>query len=85
MGRLICSHKKQVIFALLNTLAKKDADGHVITDFRNFTTKKMKKGHIDSVLFSKPSYISSGDLYKCRSAMNLREFSKDGFLKAGHE
>lgn len=39
-------------------LARRDNDGGVITDPRNFTTKNSKKGSIDSVLFSKPGYIS---------------------------
>lgn len=43
---------------------RRDADGAVITDPRNFTTKNPKKGHIDSVLFSKPDYVSIGDPYK---------------------
>lgn len=37
---------------------RRDAEGAVITDPRNFTTKNPKKGHVDSVLFSKPGYIS---------------------------
>lgn len=65
--------------------AKKDESGRVITDPRNFTTKKLKKGKIDAVLFQKPSYICTGDLYKSRSVMQLRTVSKDGYLKAGHE
>ena len=39
-------------------LARRDNTGAVITDPRNFTTKNPKKGHVDSVLFSKPSYVS---------------------------
>ena len=31
-----------------------------MTDPRNFTTKNPKKGHIDSVLFMKPDYVSVG-------------------------
>jgi len=65
--------------------AKRDSDGAVITAPRNFTTKKPKRGHNDDALFSKPSYISSGDLYQSRSTMNLRAPSKDGWKKAGHD
>lgn len=31
--------------------ARRDAEGAVITDPRNFTTKNIKKGHTDEVLF----------------------------------
>jgi len=37
---------------------RRDHEGHVITDPRNFTTKNPKKGAVDSVLFSKPSYVT---------------------------
>ena len=43
--------------------ARVDADGAVITDPRNFTTKNVKKGAADDVYFSKPPYISQGDPY----------------------
>lgn len=37
---------------------------------RNFTTKKVKLGHTDAVLFSKPSYVSTGKYeFKCVSVM----------------
>jgi hypothetical protein len=39
-------------------LARRDKEGAVITDPRNFTTKNSKKGTGDGVLFSKPGYIS---------------------------
>jgi hypothetical protein len=42
------------------TLARKDETGAVVTDPRNFTTKNVKKGKTDDVLFSKPSYVSQG-------------------------
>ena len=41
-------------------IARRDNEGAVITDPRNFTTKNPKKGHVDSVLFSKPDYVSIG-------------------------
>jgi len=45
--------------------AKKDEDGKVITGPRNFTTKQIKKGKVDSVYFEKPSsYNCNGDLFK---------------------
>ena len=57
-GKLIYS------FNILNSIiAKKGDDGAPITAPRNFTTKKVKKGHVDSVLFSKPDYIAIGDPY----------------------
>jgi hypothetical protein len=48
-------------------LAKKDEDGHVKTEPKNITTKKIKRGKDDSVYFAKPSYICTGDLYKSKS------------------
>jgi len=65
--------------------ARRDAEGHVITDPRNFTTKNPKKGHIDSVLFSKPEYITVGDPYKPPAKVPMRESKKDGFKDGGHE
>ena len=44
-------------FKYLN-IAKKDEDGKVITGPRNFTTKPVKKGKIDSVYIMKPSYLN---------------------------
>lgn len=38
--------------------AKKDEDGKVITGPRNFTTKPVKKGKIDSVYIMKPTYLN---------------------------
>ena len=52
--------------------ARRDAEGHVITDLRNFTTKNPKKGHIDSVLFSKPDYVSIGDPFKEAAKVPMR-------------
>jgi len=40
--------------------AKRDQEGLVVTGPRNFTTKGVKKGQTDDVLFGKPSYISQG-------------------------
>ena len=61
---IITSNLNQVIFSVINhCAARRDAEGAVITDPRNFTTKNVKKGHIDSVLFSKPDYVSIGTLY----------------------
>lgn len=31
---------------------------------RNFTTKNVKKGHTDQVLFSAPGYVCTGDPFK---------------------
>ena len=65
--------------------ARRDAEGAVITDPKNFTTKNVKKGHIDSVLFSKPSYVSIGDQFKESSKLPLRTTKKDGYKDGGHE
>jgi len=64
---------------------RRDAEGNVITDPRNFTTKNPKKGHIDSVLFSKPEYVTIGDPYKVPARVPMRESKKDGFKAGGHE
>ena len=65
--------------------ARRDNEGAVITDPRNFTTKNPKKGHVDSVLFSKPSYISQGDPFKEAAKVPMRSSVKDGFKEGGHE
>jgi hypothetical protein len=36
----------------------------VITEEKNITTKNIKKGHTDKVLFSAPGYICTGDPFK---------------------
>lgn len=59
--------------------ANRDQDGHVITAPRNFTTKNPKKGHIDSVLFSKPTYITTEDPFKEPAKVPMRTAVKDGF------
>ena len=64
--------------------ARKGPDGQVITEPRNFTTKNAKKGHIDSVLFSKPDYITVGDPYQDSSKFKLRD-TKDNFKQKGGE
>ena len=66
-------------------IARRDATGAVITDPRNFTTKNPKKGHIDSSLFSAPSYISNGDPFKEAIKVPMRTAVKDGFKEGGHE
>jgi hypothetical protein len=66
-------------------IARRGADGAVITDPPNFTTKNVKKGHIDSVLFSNPGYVSSGDPFKEASKVPMRSTKKDGHKEAGHD
>ena len=59
---IITTNLSHVLIAVTNhSIARRDAEGAVITDPRNFTTKNPKKGHIDSVLFSKPDYVSIGN------------------------
>jgi hypothetical protein len=65
--------------------ARRGEDGAVITEPRNFTTKKVKKGHGEDVLFSKPSYVAVGDPYKPAAAAPMRTTKKDGYKEAGHE
>lgn len=59
--------------------ARRDAEGAVITDPRNFTTKNPKKGHVDSVLFSKPTYITQGDPFKEAAKVPMRTAVKEGY------
>jgi hypothetical protein len=57
--------KKGNGFNSKNTVANKDADGHVIIGPRNFTTKPVRMGgHKDWQVLSKPEYVSIGDMYK---------------------
>jgi hypothetical protein len=65
--------------------ARRDAEGAVITDPRNFTTKNPKKGNIDSVLFSKPDYLAIGDPFKEAAKNPKRDHKKDGYKDGGHE
>lgn len=58
--------------------AKKDDDGRVATEPPNFLTTKTKKGQIDQVLFSAPSYVSTGDPYN-GNKLQMRESKKDGY------
>ena len=64
---------------------RRDEDGAVITEARNFYTTKMKTGKTDSQLFSRPSYVSTGDPFKQVAKMSLRTTVKDGHIKAGHD
>jgi hypothetical protein len=57
----------------------------VILDPRNFTTKNVKKGAIDSVLFSNPGYVSQGDPFKEAAKAPMRSNKKDGHKEAGHD
>lgn len=54
--------KNQALEIIFQFLAQKDEDGNVKTAPKNFVTTGVKKGAVDGVLFSKPSYISSGKL-----------------------
>jgi hypothetical protein len=55
----------------------KDDDGKPVTEPPNFLTTKLKKGNTEEVLFSAPSYISTGDPYSNKKLM-MRESKKDG-------
>jgi hypothetical protein len=63
---------------------RKDEEGHVLLEPRNFTTKKMKTGHIDAVYFDKPSYVSVEDPFKHKMDNILRDEKGDGH-KALHD
>ena len=57
---------------------KRDDDGRVSTQPPNFLTTKIKKGHTDNILFSKPSYTSVEDPYNDKK-LQMREAKKDGY------
>ena len=66
--------------------ARKDEEGHVILGPRNFTTKKVKKGHLDSVLLDKPSYVSVNDPYNKPVEKVMRDNNDHDLHKeAGHD
>jgi hypothetical protein len=72
-------------YQLTIIIARRDADGAVIIDPRNFTTKNVKKGSVDSVLFSAPSYACIGDPFKEAARVPMRTIKKDGYKEAGHD
>ena len=63
----------------------RDEDGKPVTEKRNFYTTGSKRGHTDSVYFSKPSYICTGDPFKMAAMESMRTNVKDGYLKGGHD
>ena len=64
---------------------RRDEEGAVITEPRNFYTTKMKTGKTDAQLFMRPSYTTTGDPFKQVAKMALRTTVKDGHVKAGHD
>ena len=58
-------------------IARRDADGRVITKPPNFVTKGPKMGKDESVYFQRASYNCRGDLYKSRSEAVLRTADTD--------
>jgi hypothetical protein len=74
------------IFNKIALIARRDADGAVIIAPKNFTTKNVKKGNIDSVLFSNPGYVSQGDPFRDPGRGGaMRTSKKDGHKEAGHD
>ena len=67
------------------TICHKDKDGKVPEALKSFTTSPVKKGGVDSVLFSKPGYNSIGEPYIDPGKFSLRASPKDGHIKAGHD
>lgn len=65
--------------------ARRDEEGAVITDPRNFTTKKPKKGHGPEVTFSKPVFATVGDPYKNAASAPMRTSKHEGYKDAGHD
>ena len=60
------------------TLARRDEEGAVILEPRNFTTKKCKTGRIDAVYLSKPSYVSVEDPFKKPIEKVFRSANEEG-------
>tara|TARA_B100000780_G_C20744556_1_gene295758 strand:- start:46 stop:444 length:399 start_codon:yes stop_codon:yes gene_type:complete len=65
--------------------ANLDEDGKVITGPFFKATNAMKKGHNDAILFSKPSYIATGDPFKTAALGMMRTTKKNGHIDAGHD
>jgi hypothetical protein len=65
--------------------ARRDEEGAVITELRNFTTKKPKKGHGPEVTFSKPVFATVGDPYKNQASAPMRTSKHEGYKDAGHD
>ena len=64
--------------------ARRDPEsGEVLSDPKNFYTKKAKSGRTDIIYFQKPSYISSGDPFRNAAMNTLRTQKKDGHIKIG--
>jgi Domain of unknown function (DUF4586) len=65
--------------------ARRDGEGAVITDPRNFTTKKPKKGKGPEVTFSKPAFATVGDPYNNTASAPMRTSKHEGYKDAGHD
>jgi hypothetical protein len=65
--------------------ARRDEEGAVITDPRNFTTKKAKKGHGPDATFTKPTFLAVGDPYKAAASVPMRTSKHEGYKDAGHD
>ena len=65
-------------------VAKKDEDGAVITEPRNFYTTKMKAGKAEDAYFAPGTYICRGDVYKDPKKFG-RMKTVDGWKNAGHD
>jgi hypothetical protein len=65
--------------------ARRDQEGAVITDPRNFTTKKPKKGHGVDATFTKPIFNAPGDPFKESASVPMRTNVHEGYKEAGHD
>jgi hypothetical protein len=65
--------------------ARRDAEGAVITDPRNFTTKKPKKGQGVDATFTKPVFVTVGDPFKNPASVPMRTSKHEGYKDAGHD
>ena len=69
-----------------NKEPRRNADGEVITEPRNFYTKRMRGGKDEGVYFEKGHYNCIGDPFKmAASTMMGRGGVKDGFKLGGHD
>ena len=57
----------------------------MITAPKNITTKNVRKGHVESVLFTKPSYNAVGEPYNSTNAIATRKQDNNAIAAAGHE
>lgn len=62
-----------------------DEDGKVLIGPKNISIAPVKKGKVDSTLFSAPTHAAVGEPFQEAARQIMRTLKKDGHLEAGHE